>query len=79
MLPNSNISFHEGRAHITELIAENHERFGFYYAVSKLVIDQLDKTKDAGEYRCFVDDQPDNSAALEVVQILGTTVEKSPN
>lgn len=71
MLPNSNISFQEGRARITELIVENHERLGFYYAVSKLVIDHLDKTKDAGEYKCFVVDQPDNSATLDVVEILG--------
>lgn len=44
-----------------------------YYAVSQLIVDQLDKSKDVGPYKCVVEDDSmnHNAAELNIDDILG--------
>lgn len=59
---------------IIEPISETHDinHPEFYRAVGKLIVSNLDKTKDAGIYKCMVEDNSynRNSATLNVVKIL---------
>lgn len=55
-------------------VSEKHEKnTGLYKATGKLVVYNLDKTKDAGIYKCLVEDNSENrnSATLNVLKILG--------
>lgn len=64
----------EGRVQILEPASEPHENHPEYYrAIGKLIVNNLDKTKDAGIYKCMVEDNSynRNSATLNVVKILG--------
>lgn len=51
-----------------------------YYVVSQLIVENLDKTKDIGAYKCVVEDDSTNrnAAELNIVDILGEfTIEYS--
>lgn len=55
-------------------ISEKHENnSALYKATGKLIVSNLQKTKDAGIYKCFVEDNSNNrnSAILNVLKILG--------
>lgn len=59
---------------IIEPVSEKHENnSGLYKATGKLIVYNLDKTKDAGIYKCLVEDNSENrnSATLNVLKILG--------
>lgn len=68
------IGCQEGRAIISEPVREAHETHPeLVRAVGKLVVHNLHKTKDAGFYKCQVEDQSSNrnSAIMNVIKILG--------
>ncbi|XP_055298878.1 vascular endothelial growth factor receptor 1-like isoform X19 [Sitodiplosis mosellana] len=72
-LPNNNISLEEGRAIISEPVREKHETHPeLSHAVGKLIVHNLDKTKDAGFYKCMVEDSSlnRNSDLINVIKIL---------
>lgn len=55
-------------------ISEKHENnAALYKATGKLIVSRLQKDKDAGRYKCTVEDNSDNrnSATLHVLKILG--------
>lgn len=56
-------------------VSEKHDRNdALYKATGRLIVHNLDKTKDAGVYKCWVEDDSKNrnSATLNVLKILGT-------
>lgn len=65
--------FQDGRARIIEPIGQNHPNDNMYYAVSQLIVEHLDKTKDIGAYKCLVEDSSmsHKAAELNIVDILG--------
>lgn len=54
-------------------MAQNHPNDNLYYAVSQLIVENLDKTKDIGAYKCLIEDDIMNHSAAElnIVDILG--------
>lgn len=65
--------FQDGRARIIDPIGQNHPNDNMYFAVSQLIIQNLDKSKDVGTYKCVVDDDAmnHNAAELNIDDILG--------
>lgn len=63
----------EARAQIVEPIAQAHSNENFYYAVSQLIVKNLDKSKDIGTYKCLVEDDSTNHnyAEINIADILG--------
>lgn len=68
--------FQEGRARIIEPIAQNHPYNNLFYAVSQLLVGNLDKGKDIGAYKCLVADDAMNrhAAEINIVDIFGKFV-----
>lgn len=54
-------------------IAHNHPNDGYYYAVGKLIVKNLNKIKDSGAYSCLVEDDSNirKTSTLNVINILG--------
>lgn len=72
----SNVHFNsqEGRIEIAEPVRGGHQTHPeFYLATGKLTVKSLDKTKDAGIYKCMVEDLSSNrnSALINIIKILG--------
>lgn len=64
----------EGRVKISESTREPHEKHPeLFRATGQLIVHNLNKYKDAGIYKCVVEDQLSNrnSAVINVVKILG--------
>ncbi|XP_031631901.1 vascular endothelial growth factor receptor 1-like isoform X3 [Contarinia nasturtii] len=72
--PMDNIAKLEGRVEITDPIRQEHQSHPeLFQAVGKLIVKNLDKTKDAGLYKCLVEDRSSNrnSAVMNIIKILG--------